>query len=334
MERSTGPKDLGFDYSYIIPASLDMAPYVYLENDRPTALPTGYTEGKNQNDHGRGVIWRAGEMDENFNFDNVLPHFTKKATTFINQQAEGDKPFFLYFPLTAPHTPWLPSEHVDGKSQAGTYGDFVTMVDHTVGEVVAALENSNLIDNTLIIVTSDNGSHWRPDDKEKYAHRANYIYRGQKADIYEGGHHVPFIAQWQGKIVPSTTSDQVMSTTDLLATVAGLLKKQLPKSAGEDSYDMWPAYIGQTKEPIRDFVVHHSLHGYFSIRKGKWKLTPNLGSGGFSQPQFEDPSEEGFEGTLYDMQNDPQEQNNLYNQYPKVVSELTLLLEKNTTAYK
>jgi len=206
-KEASGPKALGFDYSYIIPASLDMAPYVYVENDMPTVIPTGYTHGKNETDDGRGVIWRAGEMDPNFDFNNVLDHFTDKATNYIKEQSKDEKPFFLYFPLTAPHTPWLPTGEVDGLSNAGRYGDFVKLVDNTVGKVVAALKKSGQLENTLIIVTSDNGAHWKPEDKKAFAHRANHIYRGQKADIYEGGHHIPFIAQWPGKIKKGSHSE-------------------------------------------------------------------------------------------------------------------------------
>lgn len=325
---ASGPNDLGFGYSYIIPASLDMTPYVYLENDLPTALPVAYTEGRSEVKDGRGVTWRAGEMVENFDFNNVLSHITKKATTYISEQSESEKPFFLYFPLTAPHTPWMPSNEVLGKSKAGRYGDFVTMVDHTVGEVVRVLKKTGQLSNTLIIVTSDNGAHWREEDKAQFVHRANDVYRGQKADIYEGGHHIPYIAQWPEKIKAGSTSRQLICTTDLLATLSGIINKPLPENAGEDSYNLWPAYINQDKEPIRDYTIHHSLIGYFSIRKGKWKLTPHLGSGGFSKPKNNDSKEIGFEGTLYNMEKDPEETTNLYNTELKVREELIEALKK------
>ncbi len=205
-KQVSGPNTLGFDYSYIIPASLDMTPYLYLENEKATELPTAYTEGKSQDKDGRGVFWRAGEVAPNFEFLNVLGHLTDIATDFITAQKSTDKPFFLYFPLTAPHTPWLPTAAVNGKSNAGRYGDFVTLVDNTVGQVLQALEKSGQAENTLVIVTSDNGSNWTVKDKEQFKHRANYIFRGQKADIYEGGHRIPFIARWPGKIKPGTVS--------------------------------------------------------------------------------------------------------------------------------
>ena len=325
----SGPNALGFDYSYIIPASLDMTPYLYLENEKAVELPTAYTTGKSQDVDGRGVFWRAGEVAPGFDFYKVLDHFTDKAISYIENRKEETSPFFLYFPLTAPHTPWLPSSLVEGKSEAGKYGDFVSQVDHTVGQVMQALEKAGKSENTLIIVTSDNGSNWTLQDKQKFKHRANYIYRGQKADIYEGGHHIPYIAKWPFKIKPDSKSNQIICTTDLLATVSGIIKKPLPAAAGEDSYNMLSAYLGTDKgKQIRDYTIHHSLEGFFSIRKGKWKLTTKLGSGGFTIPVNDDSKEEVNAGTLYNLQEDIKEQINLYNEYPDVVDELTQLLEK------
>ncbi len=325
----SGPKELGFEYSYIIPSSLDMTPYLYVENGRAVGLPKAYTKGKSPNEYGRGLFWRAGEVSPNFVFEEVLENITDKAVYYIDRQKKSEKPFFLYFPLTGPHTPWLPTDGTRGKSEAGTYGDFVIDVDNAVGSIINALENSGQLDNTLIIVTSDNGSHWTLEDKEKYAHRANYNFKGQKADIYEGGHHIPYIAMWPGNIVPGSSSDQIICTTDLLATLSGILEKPLPKGAGEDSYDMLNAYLKtDTDKPIRDYTIHHSLDGFFSIRKGKWKLTTQLGSGGFSEPKVTSPSDGEAKGTLYDLENDINETVNLYNENSEVVEELTKLLKE------
>jgi arylsulfatase A-like enzyme len=323
----SGPNTLGFNYSYIISSSLDMTPYLYLENEKATELPTSYTKGKSQSEDGRGVFWRPGEVAPNFDFYKVMDHLTFKATDYIAEQKNVKKPFFLYFPLTAPHTPWLPTEAVNGKSDAGRYGDFVNLVDNTVGAVLRALEVSGKAENTLIIVTSDNGSNWTEEDKEQFEHRANYIYRGQKADIYEGGHRIPFIARWPGKIKPGSVSDQVLCTTDLLATLSGIIDKDLPKGAGEDSYDMLPALTGKAKEQIRDFTVHHSLNGFFAIRKDHWKLTTALGSGGFTKPD-EIMAEKGQpNATLYNLKEDPSETDNIYGEHPEVVEELLALLD-------
>lgn len=325
----SGPNELGFEYSYIIPSSLDMTPYLYIENGKAVELPTVYTEGKSPNDHGRGVFWRAGEVSPSFVFEQVLENITDKAISYIHDQKETEDPFFLYFPLTGPHTPWLPTETTNGKSQAGTYGDFVLDVDNAVGRVMQALEKSGQLENTLIIVTSDNGSHWTPEDKEKYAHRANYTFKGQKADIYEGGHHIPYIAMWPENIVPGSSSNQIMCTTDLLATLSGVIGQPLPKGAGEDSYDMLKAYLkSDLDKQIRDYTIHHSLDGVFSVRKGKWKMTTQLGSGGFSEPKIIATSDDEPKGTLFDMENDINETVNLYMKHSEVVQELTNLLNE------
>ena len=323
-----GPADHGFDYSLIIPASLDMSPYLYVRNGMAVETPTTYTTGKNQDKDGRGVFWREGKMSPGFDFYHVLPTFVDSACNYILEKAKEEEPFFLYLPLPAPHTPWVPTGEYENKSTAGRYGDFVNMVDNQIGRVMQTVEASGIDNNTLIIVTSDNGSDWRPSDIEEHKHRANYIYKGRKADIYEAGHRIPFIARWIGTIPEGSHSDDVMGTTDLLATLSGILDKPLLENVGEDSYNLWPAFIGEASEPIREATVHHSLDGFFSIRKGKWKFTPHLGSGGFSIPKKIIPEEGEAPGTLYDLENDPQEKNNLYLQHPEIVEELILLLEQ------
>ncbi len=326
-----GPVDHGFDYSLIIPASLDMSPYVYIKDGFVVEQPTAYAEGKKQEEAGRGVFWRPGKVSPSFNFNQVLPEFIDSATQYIATYAKKTKPFFLYLPLPAPHTPWLPTQNYQGKSEADTYGDFVVMVDDMIGKVLNQVKDAGIEDNTLIIITSDNGSDWRPTDQEKTGHKANYIYKGRKADIYEAGHRVPYIAQWKGVIPAGHQSNQVICTTDLLATTAGLLNRQLPNNIGEDSYDLWPAYSSGIKEPIREAIVHHSLDGFFAIRKGKWKYTEELGSGGFTKPKTIEAKEGEAPGTLYNIEEDPSEKNNLYLKYPEVVEELSQLLEKYRT---
>ena len=326
-KKVSGPNELGFDYSYIIPSSLDMTPYLYLENGKAVELPTSYTAGKSQDKDGRGVIWRPGEVAPDFVFENVLDNITKKTVSFIDEQKDEETPFFLYFPLTAPHTPWLPIGDANGKSEAGRYGDFVTMVDDAVGAVVKALEESGKLDNTLIIVTSDNGAHWTPEDKKNYDHRANHSYKGQKADIYEGGHRVPFIAKWTGVIPKGHQSNQTICTTDLLGTVAAIVNKPLADNEGPDSFNLWPAFTDTIDTPIRASIIHHSLDGFFAIRKGKWKYTPRLGSGGFSVPKQIEPRKGEALGSLYDMEKDPEEQYNLYLENAEIVKQLSDLLE-------
>jgi arylsulfatase A-like enzyme len=329
------PNDNGFDYFYGIPASLDMTPYCYVENDHAVNEPTLTIEAGKSTEDG---WWREGAISPGFKHVEVLPHFTKKVVDCIDSQARKSpkKPLFLYFPLPAPHCPIAPADFVKGRSKAGGYGDYVMEVDWTVGEVVKALERNGLADNTLIIVTSDNGSPARTKiDRASYSimkiyeHYPNGNLRGIKADIWDGGHREPFIARWPGKIQAGTVCDELICLTDLLATCAAIVGAELPNSAGEDSYNILPALLGQKRAgPIREAVVHHSGSGVFAIRQGKWKLVLGLGSGGFSKPKSVKPKPDGPKGQLYNIQEDLAESRNLWNEHPEIVERLTKLLEK------
>lgn len=319
-----GPLEAGFDYFFGIAASLDMPPYCYIENDAPTVAPTETIERSE-----RPAYWREGAIAPGFTHEGVLPTLTKKAVAYIEKQAPEEQPFFLYFPLTAPHTPWVPIDDVEGRSQAGTYGDFVAQVDDSLGRVLDALERTGAVNDTLIIFTSDNGSHWTPAFIEEWGHRANGELRGQKADIWDGGHRVPFIARWPGKVTPGTTCNEVICLTDLMATSAAIVGASLPENAGEDSYNILPALLGEPREgPIREATVHHSFNGTFAIRQGRWKLILGRGSGGFSKPRTIEPKEGEPKGQLYDIEADIDESENLWAQHPEIVERLTALLER------
>ena len=317
----TGPLDHGFDYYFGIPASLDMDPYLYFENDRVVERATSQTAGSNKP---RGVFWRPGAIAPNFKIEEVLPTLTKKAVDVIRERAaKPEQPFLLYLALSAPHTPWVPTPQFRGRSRAGDYGDFVAQVDDTLGQVMSAIAG-----DTLLIYTSDNGAHWTPEDRARYAHLANGHWRGQKADIWDAGHRIPFIARWPGHIRPGVVSNELGCLTDLLSSTAALVGAKLPNNAGEDSYDLLPALLGTNTRPIREAVVHHSNQGMFGIRQGQWKLELGLGSGGFSQPQNVEPAPGGPAGQLYDLSKDAAEQDNLYQKYPEVVDRLASLLER------
>jgi arylsulfatase A len=323
-----GPNALGFDYFYGIPASLDMNPYVFVENEKPIALPTGMVGKSAHRRQNGGGMWRGGAAAPDFKHIDVLPFVTEKAVSWIDEQ-DGKKPFFLYFPLSAPHTPWVPTSDFKGKAKAGYYGDFVNQCDHVIGEIVSALKSGGHLENTLLIVTSDNGSHWVPDDIPKYKHHANLHYRGQKADIWEGGHRVPFLVHWPTQVPASTVSDETICLTDLMATALDVLGESLPAGAGQDSYSFLAA-ITQSEEPSERMVtIHHSVNGTFAIRKGDWKLIPgNLGSGGFSSPRVVKPKEGGPGGQLYNLRTDPSEKENVWQDNPKIIEELETELQR------
>jgi arylsulfatase A-like enzyme len=258
----------------------------------------------------------------------VLPALTEKAVAFIEKQS-AEKPFFLYLPLTAPHTPWMPTAEFRGRTGADYYGDFTAQVDDTAGRVLKALNESGLAGNTLVVFTSDNGAHWLPEDIAKWGHRANGNLRGQKADIWEGGHRIPLIVRWPGNIKTGSRSDQLVCLTDMMATIAALTGTPLLEDAGEDSLDFSPVLLGRKPgTPLRDTLVHHSADGTFAIRQGQWKLAMALGSRGFSLPKDLVPKAGEAEGQLYNLRDDPQEQHNLWLREPKIVARLKALLEK------
>jgi arylsulfatase A-like enzyme len=318
-----GPNALGFDYYFGISASLDMSPFVFIENDHFTAIPT--KEKK---------IWRLGPAADDFEAVNVLPTLTEKAVALIDDHAAAARngtPLFLYFPLNAPHAPIEPSDQWRGKSGINDYADFVMQVDDTVGRVLEALKAGDIADNTLVILTSDNGCSPVADFKmlEAKGHHPSFVFRGAKADIYDGGHRVPFIARWPAKIKAATRSDQIVCLTDLMATFAEIVGAKLPDDAGEDSMSILPVLLGESRAASRQAIVHHSINGSFSIRQGNWKLQLCADSGGWSAPK--PGSKEAAElpsVQLYDLTADIGEQVNVCQQHPEIVERLTVLLQK------
>lgn len=309
-----GPLSHGFDEFEGIPASLDMEPYVWMKGNAVEAAPGGTVPaGKHQREGGDG-FWRGGPIAPGFKHVDILPRIEKVTLDFLGRQ-KAEQPFFLYVPLTSPHTPWLPSPEWAGKSKVGAYGDFVMQTDAVIGRIVQALPK-----DTLVVVTSDNGSHWLPSDVEKWSHRANGPWRGQKADIHEGGHRVPFLARWPGTIAPGTTSDATTCLTDLFATAAEIAGD--PAKA-EDGWSLMPAFKGEAKT-ARPFTVHHSISGLFAVREGNWKLIRGQGSGGFTKVDV-GPHEP--PGQLYDLAADPGERKNLYEEKLDVVARLGSLLK-------
>ena len=323
-----GPVTLGFDYFFGITASLDIPPYVYIENDRPTTVPVKYTS-----DTSEYGWWRNGLTGDDFVHEQVLPVLTEKALSFIDHHLaqKPDEPFFLYFALPSPHTPILPTLEFQGKSGTNPYGDFVLQVDHTVGQILQSLEEHGIAGNTLVIFTSDNGCSPAANYRElsRYGHNPSYHFRGTKADIFEGGHRVPFMAMWPGHIGSGEVNRQVICLTDLLATVADITKTPVKPSAGVDSYSLLPALLGDSLHTVREATVHHSINGSFAIRKGPWKLILCPGSGGWSPPLPDSPEAGKLPPyQLYNLETDTGETDNLLNQYPEVVTELTDLLKQ------
>lgn len=223
----------------------------------------------------------------------------------------------------------MPTEEFRGKSGAGHYGDFSVQVDDVVGQVMTALEDANIADNTLLIYTSDNGAHWLESDIENYGHLANNRLRGQKADIHEGGHRVPFIVRWPGRAPAGAVSHQLTTLTDLMATTAAIVDTPLADDAAEDSFNILASMLGEHEGPeLRPAAVHHALDGMFAIRKDEWKLIEGLGSGGFTAPVRSEADAGMPSVQLYNLSEDPKETTNVADSNPDVVAELRTLLDQ------
>ncbi|GAB4128953.1 MAG: arylsulfatase [Thermogutta sp.] len=323
MPITEGPLTVGFDYFFGISASLDMAPYCYIENDRVVQPPTLDTEGE-----AFPRNWRRGKRSPDFRHEEVLRKCTEKAEQWLADRRGEDpeRPLFLYFALTAPHTPVLPEEPFRGKSRAGEYGDFVVQTDWAVGRILETLDRLHLRENTLVIVTSDNGSTMtiRPFFAQ-YEHDTNYHFRGQKSDAWEGGHRVPFLARWPGRIEPGTTCEATICLTDLLGTFAQIVGDTLPETCGEDSFGFLPLLAGKADTVNRPPVVMHSINGKFAVRQGDWKFIDCRGSGGWSLPENRVP-DNAPAGQLYNLREDVGEKDNLFLTQPDTVSRLRTVL--------
>lgn len=321
----SGPNQVGFDSFFGISASLDMHPHVFIEDDHVTSVPTRLTEGSKGK-----KFWRKGPIGDDFQHVRVLDRLTEKAVEYVNAQT-AEKPFFLYFPLPAPHKPILPEGRFQNKSGLNEWGDFVMQVDWTIGQVMRAVQSMGMTDNTLFIVTSDNGATPGADFDElgQKGHDPSAHFRGHKADIFEGGHRVAFIARWPAVVQSGAVSQETICHTDLLATAADITGFELPASAGEDSVSILPLLTQATDGPVREATVHHSINGSFSIRRGKWKLCFCAGSGGWSDPRPQAVKKQKLPPRqLFDLSTDISEQKNVQADHPDVVAELTRLLEQ------
>ncbi len=321
------PNDLGFDYAYGHSGSLDMAPYVYVENRQPTQVPDTMTQ-----DTSKYGWWRQGPTAPDFVHTDVTPNFFRRAFDYVEEQAKTENPFFLYLPLPSPHTPILPTEDWQEKSSLNPYADFVLMIDDYMGQLQQVIQKAGIEDNTLVIFTSDNGCSPEADFEllAQKGHQPSSIYRGHKADIFEGGHRVPFIVKWPAKIEKGAVSDETICTTDLLATVADITGLALSADEGEDSYSLVPLFEHPKPDnPLREATVHHSINGSFAIRKGDWKLLLCPDSGGWSYPSPR--KDQAVIDTLppiqlYNLKDDSGETTNLHAHHPEVVAELQNLL--------
>ena len=325
---ANGPRTLGFDYFFGIAASLDMVPYTFLENDHCTVIPTEMNRYPMMADRADGPHTRNGPAAPGFDAMHVLPTCTAKAVEWIGAQ-KADKPFFLYMPLNAPHTPSVPTPGFAGKSGLNSYADFVMQTDATLGAVLDALEKAGVAGNTLIVFTSDNGCspQARIPELRAAGHDPCWGLRGTKADLWEGGHRVPFIVRWPGKVKAASESAQLVCLTDFFATCAEISGAKIADTAAEDSVSFLPALRGE--KGGRDTLVSHSIAGHFAIRQNNMKLCLTPGSGGWSDPKPNTPAAAKLAAVqLYDLAADRAETTNLEFDREPEVKALTVLLEK------
>ncbi|MGI9473103.1 MAG: sulfatase family protein [Rubripirellula sp.] len=322
------PGTVGFDQSFVIPASLDFPPYVYFKNGQATTAVT-----VDQSAVGFPAFTRKGPRAEDFNMRRCLDRLTDEAVGVVKSMKSAEKPTFLYFPLTAPHKPVLPNSLFAGSTEFGPYGDFLRQVDSTVGRILDALEQEGILDETLVIVTSDNGSFMRrlePGETDHVEdstvqgyrpehHTANANWRGTKADIWEAGHRVPFFVRLPKAAHAGTRVTHVVGLVDVMATLAEWTGTELPEGAGQDSVSFAQLLKDPSAAANRPPLICHSSGGMFAIREGKWKLIAGNGSGGRQEPRgkpFQEP------WVLVNLDSDPGEVKNAAENNPKVFQHL------------
>lgn len=326
-----GPTTRGFDYHFGVDLP-NFPPYTFIENGRLLAAPT---EQKPDSMFG----W-PGAMAPGWKLDEVLPEIGRRCVNWVKENAKpGGDPYFLYFPMTAPHTPIAPHADFAGKSKAGAYGDFVYQVDWVAGQLMDAIRASGTAEETIVIFTSDNG----PENLtypvlREHGHASQGPLRGAKRMLWEGGHRVPFLAWAPGRITAGRTESEVICLTDIMATVAALTGYKLPNEAAEDSYDIGAALFNRKRDkPIREATVHHSMNNEYGLRQGDWVLVESAKSehGAAEPPWWRERhgiEPHGQPAELFHLKEDLRETKNLYAQYPERVREMRALLERYKTA--
>ncbi|QDT13033.1 sulfatase family protein [Planctomycetes bacterium K23_9] len=322
-----GPVDVGFDEAFFVLSSLDMPPYVYLRDDRAEEVPT-VERGFPHNEY--NDYERIGAAASDFDASECLADWATESRRFIQNRVadEAAKPFFLYLPLTSPHTPIRPGKAFKGRyKQYSWYADFIAETDWVVEQVLEQLQESGIDGETLVIFTSDNGFAPYVEIPKMLAagYKPSGPYRGSKASAYEGGHRVPFMVRWPGKVVAGSTCKTTICTTDFFATFAEILGADdaIPDDAAEDSFSFYSCLTGNDK-PTRPFTIHHSISGKFAIRKGDWKLilATDGGGGWKTLANAKAPSTPAKMVQLYNLAVDPGETKNLEETHPDKIVEL------------
>jgi arylsulfatase A len=337
-----GPIDRGFDH-FFGTASCPTTDWLYafIDGNRVPVPPTRIVDRAPLPKHPYSRDNRPGMIAPDFDLEEVDMVFLEKSLKYLENHAKSTskKPFFLFHSMQAVHLPSFAGDAFKGKTKAGPHGDFIFEMDHVVGELMKALKKHGMAENTLVIFSSDNGPEVPTSIAMRRDHKHNGArpWRGVKRDQWEGGHRVPFIARWPGKIKAGSTSKQTICLTDLMATAAAITQAKLPNNSAEDSYNILPALLGQETKPIRQYTLHQTMSLALAIRKGDWKYLDHKGSGGNNYAR---PGEWGMKqytlpekapdalGQLYNLKTDPGETTNLYFKHPKIVKTLKAKLEQ------
>ena len=339
-----GPIHRGFDkfYGTVSCPTTDWL-YAYIDGDRIPVPPTKVIDRSQLPKHAYSRDCRPGMVANNFEHEEVDLVFLKKSQKFLEKhvKTQPDKPFFLYHSMQAVHLPSFPAEQFKGKTTAGPHGDFIFEMDYIVGELLKTLESLGVADNTLVIFASDNGPEVQSviSMRKDHKHDGARPWRGFKRDQWEGGHRTPFIVNWSGKVKPGSTSDQLLSLTDVMLTCAEVVGAQLPADAAEDSYNMLPVFLGKQGDvPVRKYMLQQTHSLALSIRDGQWKYLAHKDSGGnnYKGPRLKmyalqetDPQ---APGQLYNLETDPGETTNLYSKHPEIAERMKTQLEEFRTS--
>lgn len=312
-----GPTTRGFDYYFgtYVP---NFPPFTFIENDRVVEQPTESFEYVANDGRSLPKIFDESPIAPSWDFSEILPGITKRAVDYIHDQASNSEPFFLYFPMTSPHTPIVPTAEFKGKSGISPVADFIMQTDWSAGQVIQALEDAGAADDTLVIFTSDNGhlpTEWNV--LIEAGHFPSGPYRGRKADIWEGGHRVPFLVRWPGNIEAGSKSEDILSLNDVFATCADVLDKDLPFDSAEDSISFLNTILGKNDIPHRDHVVSHSVGGEFAYTEGPWKIVYKNQSANRNESRGKARIVE-----LYQLENDVSESTNLIDENPEIAKKL------------
>ncbi len=314
-----GPTERGFDEFFGVDLP-NLPPFTWIENDRVAILPTD----EYKHDTSEGIVlpknFVGTPMAPGWKMQAILPEITRRAVQHIHHRSKEKTPFFLYFSMTSPHEPVVPSEQFRGKSGIAPIADFVMETDWSAGQVIKAIDDAGIADNTIVIFTADNGhSHytgWK--DLVDAGHMPSGPYRGHKGDIWEGGHRVPLVVRWPQHILANTSSDQMVSLTDLYATCTDIIGAELLQDGAEDSLSFLPALLTKTNNNARASLVSHSNHGEFAYRDGPWKLLFRKSGRNVPQSRGKPTIAE-----LYNLKTDIAEQNDLTQEHPEVVERMT-----------